>query len=143
MSRFPVENGVLGLINGYGTIALHGEEGFRAELASLACIFTDGVELLPRPARRPLTRALLMPLQQTLRSRGQRGIGKYYGVPCVSVESALSIGLLEEFGVRPQAIAELRAMQRDSRTPPPGSAPPRPPAPPAVPTRAPLRLRVA
>lgn len=149
MLRFPLEDvAVLGLINGYGNVAFHGEEGFRAELASLACIFTDRIELpllggLLRPSRRPLTRVLPVRLQQTLRSRSLRGNGTYYGVPCVSIESALSLGLLQEFGVRPQAIAELRQWVTDRRTPPTGSAPPRPPAPPAVPTRIPLSLRAA
>lgn len=146
MSRFPHKDAVLGLINGYGSVALHGDEGFRAELASLACIFTDRVEsheldVLARQLKRPLTHVLPMLLQQTLRSRALRGVGKYYGVPCVSVESALSIALLEEFGVRPQAIAELQQWVSDRRTPPAGSVTPRPPAPPAVPTRVPLRLR--
>jgi hypothetical protein len=154
MLRFPLEDAVLGLINGYGTVALHGEEGFRAELASLACIFTDSVglpelDVHTRLLQRPLTRVLPTTLRQTLRSRGLRGMGKYYGVPCVSLESALSLGLLQEFGVRPQAIAELkqwvrdRRMPDDRRTPPTGLMPPRPPAPLAVPTRVPLRLRAA
>src|SRR5215831_6272758 len=32
---------VMGLVVGWGTVALHGREGFRAERAALRCLFTD------------------------------------------------------------------------------------------------------
>src|SRR5262245_40650270 len=34
---------VMGLIAGWGTVALHDREGFRAECATVRCLFTDGL----------------------------------------------------------------------------------------------------
>ena len=153
MSRDFSGEAVLGLISGYGAVAFHGEEGFRAEFASLACVFTDRIESeisakfvrsVGRRQRQSLARALGLPGNQILRRRDRYKIGEFYGVPCLSIKSALSLGLLEEFGVRPQAIWELRQWVLNPRTPPPGSSPPwRRPRPPAVSAQIPLRLRAA
>src|SRR5207247_11201720 len=40
---------VLGLITAWGTVALHGREGFRAQHASVTCLFTDWAGSAPVP----------------------------------------------------------------------------------------------
>src|SRR5215472_464554 len=54
MASCPVEPPwyAIGLIAGWGEVALHGREGFRAEQASVRCLFTDwaGAVPVPRPA---------------------------------------------------------------------------------------------
>jgi DNA-binding CsgD family transcriptional regulator len=82
----------VGLILGYGAIAVHGFEGYRSGLASVACIFSDAPKL-PAPEHADLRRAA----------------ATKYGVPCITMEAAISIGFLEEMGVGSQAIEQLRA----------------------------------
>jgi regulatory LuxR family protein len=88
----------VGLIQGYGTIAMHGSEGFRAELARVVCIFSDA----PEP---------VAPEAAHLR----RAVAKVYGVPCVALEAGVSIGLLQELGVRGRAVEQLAAWMAAGR----------------------------
>jgi hypothetical protein len=53
-----------------------------------------------------------------------------YGVPHPTLEAALSIGLLHEFGVEPHAIAELRTWLQRGRPLPNFQPPPKPGPPP-------------
>jgi hypothetical protein len=82
----------VGLIHGYGAIAMHGSEGYRAGLASVACIFSD--------APHPLSTE---PLEV------RRTVADEYGVPCITLDAAISIGFLYEMGVGPQAVEQLKA----------------------------------
>src|SRR5919198_1555586 len=61
---------VLGLIRAWGEVAVHGQEGFRAEHASVVCLFTDWVW----------------------------EAATAYGVPLLSLKDALQVGMLEELG---------------------------------------------
>ena len=81
----------VGLMLGYGAIAVHGLEGFRAGLASVACIFSDAPDALAGK-------------QAQLR----HAVAAEYGVPCITLDSAISIGFLQEMGVGPLAIEQLR-----------------------------------
>jgi Bacterial regulatory proteins, luxR family len=94
----PHREVAVGLIQGYGTIAMHGSEGFRAELARVVCIFSDA----PEP---------VAPDAAGLR----RAVAKVYGVPCVALEAAVSFGLLRELGVRGRAVEQLAAWMAAGR----------------------------
>lgn len=97
---------VIGLMSGWGEIAIHGDEGFRAEHAAILCLFSDSVwddrfdPILPRP--RLLARLLRWhrpvaagpPPVPALRAVASR-----YAVPLVPVAQARRSGLLSEFGV--------------------------------------------
>lgn len=90
----PVDGAVLGLIHAWGDIAVHGKEGFRAEHASVACLFSDRLmDGMPRWVAR------LDERHWTLRARHLRHASERYGVPLLSLRDAQSTGLLAEFGV--------------------------------------------
>jgi hypothetical protein len=105
---------VFGLINGYGTIALHGTEGFRAEFATIACLFPDRIGAsgrLERVRRPRYVDAGDATKQWIDGSTGAlKAIADRYGVPLVPLKSALSIGLLDELGATKEATEEVRAM---------------------------------
>jgi hypothetical protein len=83
---------VMGLIAGWGTVAMHGTEGFRAERAAVRCLFTDRPwHGSPRPMRR----------LAALRSAGAR-----HAVPLLPLREAIEIGLLGELGLPDDMIAE-------------------------------------
>jgi DNA-binding CsgD family transcriptional regulator len=88
----PHRTVAVGLILGYGATAVHGREGFRAGLASVACIFADAPETL-----------------ETEKADLRRTVADEYGVPCIGLEAAISIGFLQEFGVSRYAVDQLRA----------------------------------
>jgi len=111
----------MGLVVGWGTVALHGREGFRAERAALRCLFTD----------RPWSAAALPGTPSRLAGWWRRAIGRtapaeapekaapreighldeleavaaHYAVPLVSLRAAADLGLLSELGV-PEAQVE-------------------------------------
>lgn len=88
----PHRTVAVGLILGYGAIAVHGCEGYRAGLASVACIFADAPEALV-----------------TEKANLRRTVADEYGVPCIVLDAAISIGFLQELGVRRQAVEQTRA----------------------------------
>lgn len=91
----PVDGVVLGLIHAWGDVAIHGKEGFRAEHASVACLFSDRLlDGMPRWVTR------LDERQWTLRARRLRLASERYGVPLLSLRDAHSSGVLAEFGVK-------------------------------------------
>jgi hypothetical protein len=92
MALDPHRTVAVGLTCGYGAIAMHGSEGYRAELASVACIFSDAPE--------PLVPAAVDP---------RRRVAEAYGVPCLTLEEAISIGFLQELGVARQTVDQLKA----------------------------------
>ena len=102
----PQRTVAVGLIHGYGAIAVHGWEGYRAGLASVACVFSD--------APVPLSTE---PLDV------RRTVAEEYGVPCITLDGAISIGFLHEMGVGPQAVEELKAWIAAGRQLPPTQPP--------------------
>ena len=105
---------VMGLVAGWGTVALHGPEGFRAERAALRCLVTDrpwspvtmrrGQSRLSRwwnewlgrpPITEPQERE---PADQWLTGTLQ-AVAARYGVPLVGLRAAAEVGLLSELGV--------------------------------------------
>lgn len=112
---------VLGLIRGWGQVALHGEEGFRAQYASIACLFTDWIwdaaampcpeGGVPRLWWKAQRRVGYVP--RPLPADGWRlaaineAAGRY-GVPALSLREALRLGMLEEFGAGERMRAEVQ-----------------------------------
>ena len=102
---------VPGLIRAWGDVALHGREGFRAEHASVACLFTDWPwesSLRQRAGkisaywRRMLERVgcTFEPVSpEPGREESLVRAADEYGVPLLSLRDALSCGLLQELGL--------------------------------------------
>ncbi|HKF76825.1 MAG TPA: hypothetical protein VKF59_11835 [Candidatus Dormibacteraeota bacterium] len=108
---------VMGLIAGWGTVALHDGEGFRAEWAAMKCLFTDRPwsssipGWLARWWRRKTGRTDESDpgtLQDRRHWHALEGVAERYAVPLVSLETAASLGLLSELGVPSDQIEEAR-----------------------------------
>jgi len=110
---------VMGLVAGWGTVALHGREGFRAERAQLLCLFTDRPWAASTRARTPgrlagwWRRALGRPdaLEPELAREARHvadldAVAARYVVPLVSLRGAIALGLLSELGLPPTHIEE-------------------------------------
>lgn len=101
---------ILGLIAGYGTVALHGPEGFRCAQARILCLFEDRFWSRPVPTRNRFRDffkpKLLRELEQrrTEEPQQRRLNAAAYGVPLVSITHAANSGLLAEFGVPEEQI---------------------------------------
>ena len=121
-SAKPNARTVIGLVAAFGTVAVHGSEGFRAEMSRVTCLFSDEiasapVERLWRSLRRRLHRRSDVGLNDlsVRRTDTLKPVAGRYMVPLVSFQSAISLGLLGELGVRQDAIAELREWLNPSR----------------------------
>lgn len=105
---------VMGLIAGWGTVALHRHEGFRAECAALRCLFTDRPwSVAPGPLVPEVLRAWWRrrrgrpedadqrpgPPPDPRRLRALREVAERYAVPLMSIEQAANVGMLSELGV--------------------------------------------
>jgi hypothetical protein len=112
----------IGLIAAWGTVAIHGREGFRAERAAVRCLFTDwaGAAPVPRAPAGRLTRWSRRVFGDRLRVRSRwrtradperlallRRVAGSYGVPLVSMQQALEARLLGEWGVPTAQIREV------------------------------------
>ena len=110
LDRFQADTGVvrvLGLVSGWGSIAIHGREGFRGQYAAVRCLFTD-----PWAARgpRPLAAWIMTkmghrkaPDDDASRQEILHRVAEAYGVPLLSVVDADRYGLLSEFGAHTEA----------------------------------------
>jgi hypothetical protein len=113
---------VVGLIRAWGELAIHGQEGFRAEKAAVACLFTDwvwepvsqvqGGEPPDDGRLRRWFRRLFVPEVDPTRLPRLEAAAARYGVPLLSLGDAIETGLLEEFGVEADARQELREWLR-------------------------------
>ncbi|MGH7920489.1 MAG: hypothetical protein ACREQM_11150 [Candidatus Dormibacteraceae bacterium] len=117
--------GVLGLVAGWGTVAYHGDEGFRAGQARPIALFSDwpwDEPALTRGARR-LQRWLFRRQREPgagagkLDARGRRtshlaAAAARYQVPMLTLDQAVRFGVLGELGVRREGCAELDAILR-------------------------------
>ena len=115
---------VMGVIAGWGAVAMHGAEGFRAEHAAVRCLFVDRPWRWQAPGagrrlagwwRRATGRgedpepAAVDPVDrrhwEALRQAAER-----YAVPVVSLRDAASLGLLGELGLPGERIAEAASL---------------------------------
>jgi hypothetical protein len=91
---FLTEHAVLGLMAGWGEVAIHGDEGFRSEVARPLLLLRDQVA----PS--------WLSWRRRSRDAGLRRTADAYGIPLVSLESAIGNGVLRELGVPSRAIEE-------------------------------------
>jgi hypothetical protein len=107
---------VLGLIAGWGTVALHGDEGFRAQHASILCLFSDEVDdqvldpLTKWPrwqiwCRRRIHRERPAPERPASLQRAAEA----HGVPLMPLAEAVRRGVLSEFGLTAERIRRVEA----------------------------------
>ncbi|HEY4025217.1 MAG TPA: hypothetical protein VGO86_02210 [Candidatus Dormibacteraeota bacterium] len=116
---------VMGLISGWGTVAVHGHEGFRAEVAAIRCLFVDdppgewaflptGRRLVGWWRRRSGRSVEPEPSEDVIadpeRWEMLQEVAERYAVPLVSLRGALSMGLLSEWGVPRAQIMEARSL---------------------------------
>ena len=110
---------VLGLIAGWGTVAVHGREGFRAEWAAIRCLFTNCPGILaartigsslfgwwPRGNEQAPTDSADEPGIDPQRMDALHAVAARHGVPLVSLRKAVGMGLLGEMGIPRRHIAE-------------------------------------
>ncbi len=120
-SGTPAARAVIGLVVAFGNVAVHGREGFRSEMAKVACLFTDEIALAPverlwRRLRRSLNRRSDAGLSDgNQKPHTLKPVADRYGVPLISLQSAISVGLLPELGVQHDAIVELQEWLTPSR----------------------------
>lgn len=115
---------VMGLVAGWGVVARHGTEGFRAQHASVMCLFTDwaGSAPIPVPGDGVVARWTNWVRGGRLRRRFRpggdanpdrmpalRAVAASYGIPLVSLQGALDLHVLGEWGVPTDRIHEVRA----------------------------------
>lgn len=109
---------VLGLVQGWGEVALHGEEGFRAANAAVVALFTDWVWDTGRSGAhaRPWWWRLLHVGEGAAahpdpnRDHLLTSVAKAHGVPVLPLRDALRSGFLAEVGLdagRRQEVARL------------------------------------
>jgi len=91
---------VIGLIEGYGSVALHGDEGFRAQHARVKCLFTDRLW-----KQQSLSLAGLGPLESPFSE-----LSATYGVPCISLAVAIDSGFLAELGIPGNQIEQAKKL---------------------------------
>jgi hypothetical protein len=118
-SRVEGGQAILGLIRAWGEIAVHGTEGFRAEHAAVACLFTDSLFKPPlidlRMGERTLRWRRWLRQKTGWNGRPQKvrkevtAAARDYGVPALPLSGAIEIGVLEEFGVGKGTIRDLGA----------------------------------
>lgn len=117
---------VLGLVTGWGTVALHGREGWRAERATIRCLFVDRPWANETPFMRrsafhrflgtlrspigqggEMNEVVPLPVVERPDRAGLDHVAAYYSVPLTSVAGAARLGLLSEFGVPARQVAAI------------------------------------
>lgn len=125
---------VFGLVQGWGEVALHGEEGFRAADAAIVALFLDwiwGPDSSSGREGRGWWWRLLHPGEalgsqsrtppDPSRERLLAGVARSYAVPVLPLADALGSGLLAEVGVDTGGREEVRRLLGSS-TPPGGGS---------------------
>jgi hypothetical protein len=110
----------MGLVAGWGSVAVHGGEGFRAERARALCLFSDWpwdgrMRMLTASAAAKWLMRHVGPLHQTLVARHDQparrvalaGIAAQFGEPLLPMEEALHRGVLAEMGVAGSVLRQL------------------------------------
>lgn len=110
--RWDSRDVVIGLMEGWGTVAIHGDEGFRSQYAVVRCLFTDTI------ADRVPARAHWWERFAGIVRSGESGArrattlqraAELYGVPLVSLADAVRLGVLGELGVSESGVREVAA----------------------------------
>ena len=97
---------VVGLIAGWGTVAIHGDEGFRAQRASIRCLLADSIwDKSLDPLCDPLGWWLAASRRLGLLARSRsspsslQGVASEYAIPVLPLANAVRRGVLAEFGL--------------------------------------------
>lgn len=107
---------VIGLMLGWGLVALHGAEGFRTQYARPLCLFEDWIwdpelDLLTKGRLRWWRhldgRSYLTSSEAHERHGVLRRAADRHGVPLVTLRRALQFGVLRELGVAGELVAPL------------------------------------
>lgn len=123
-------NIAIGLMAGWGTVAIHGEEGFRCQYGTVRCLFTDPVAGRSPAGAAPrsgwwtrLVRRVDGREPDGERTASLRLAADRHCVPLLSVAEAVRLGVLGELGVSPSrvrdVVAELAAPPRRKDQPAP------------------------
>ncbi len=106
---------VMGLVVGWGQVAVHGHEGFRSERARLLCLFEDVIGKPFAPSQswigRLRSRLRGIPPARRLEHRPPdremlSELAAGYGVPLLALADSARTGVLAEFGVEREVIDE-------------------------------------
>lgn len=103
---------VIGLVEGWGTVAIHGDEGFRSQYAAVRCLFTDPIaDRGPAPPRwwERVVRLSRARDSDARRATSLRCVAELYGVPLVSLADAVRLGILGELGLPESGVREVAA----------------------------------
>jgi hypothetical protein len=108
---------VVGLIVGWGTVAIHGDEGFRAQRAAIRCLLADSIwdkSLDPLCDQLGGWLAAGRSLGLLARSRptlsALQGVASEYAVPVLPLADAVRSGVLAEFGLSDQQLERARSV---------------------------------
>lgn len=110
--RWDSRDVVIGLMEGWGTVAIHGDEGFRSQFAVVRCLFADTIaDRLPARAGwwERMVRVLRMGKSDARRATALRLAADLYGVPLLSLADAVRLGVLGELGVPESGVREVAA----------------------------------
>jgi hypothetical protein len=100
----------VGLVYGWGGVAIHGDEGFRAQYARVVCLFTDNPwsPIFDRLAGRAPSDAFRF---EVTRNRPLlEPVAGAYRVPLLCLADAARSGALGEFGVPRDQIHEIQSL---------------------------------
>jgi hypothetical protein len=108
---------VVGLIVGWGTVAIHGDEGFRAQRAAIRCLLADSIwdkSLDPLCDKLGWWRAAGRWLGLLAKSRSTpaalQSVASEYAVPALPLADAVRSGVLAEFGLSDQQLERARSV---------------------------------
>jgi hypothetical protein len=108
---------VVGLIAGWGTIAIHGDEGFRAQRAQILCLLADSVwdksmdSLCGRQSWWLASgRRLGLVAGRRSTPSALRRAASDYAVPVLPLADAVRSGLLAELGLSDQQLDRARSV---------------------------------
>ncbi len=114
------QNSVLGIVAGWGTVALHGTEGFRSQLAAVRCLLRDwpsdetltAIAAAAKPVR---WQGPILPWRRKPSRKWTSEISRaasLYRVPLIALAQAVPVGVLAELGVDRVIVSELEARLR-------------------------------
>jgi hypothetical protein len=115
----------IGLMSGWGVVAIHGDEGFRAEYAAARCVFTtspwdaslDTFIYRRRPWSLGVARRLRLATDAGGREETLRAVADHYSMPLVTLHDAIRMGLLGELGVPADIIGDMETRLASGRSP--------------------------
>lgn len=100
-ARFTIwSDYIIGLVEGSGVVAIHGDEGFRAQKARVLLLLTD----YPNDGAEKAMR-------EHLYVGWIADLAGHYGVPALSLKDAITSGLLAELGLDRKRIVGLRQIR--------------------------------